>query len=64
MKKKILITLISVCTILFAFGMVNASAETVANGECGDNLTWALDDEGTLAISGSGSMELMKHLLD
>lgn len=28
----------------------------VANGSCGDNLTWILDDEGTLTISGTGSM--------
>ena len=28
-----------------------------AEGICGDNVTWLLDDEGTLTISGSGSME-------
>jgi len=31
----------------------------VASGECGakgDNLTWSLDDEGTLTISGTGAM--------
>jgi len=27
------------------------------SGTCGDNLTWELDDEGTLTISGSGSMK-------
>ena len=27
-----------------------------ASGTCGDNLTWTLDDEGTLTISGSGEM--------
>ena len=26
------------------------------SGTCGDNLTWTLDDEGTLTISGTGSM--------
>ena len=57
MEKKILITLIAVFTILFAFGIVNVSAETVANGECGDNLTWTLDDGGTLTISGNGWMD-------
>lgn len=57
MKKKILIALIAVCTVLFAFGMVNASAaEIVDSGTCGDNLTWTLDDSGTLTISGSGMM--------
>ena len=31
-----------------------AQAET--SGTCGENLTWVLDDEGTLTISGTGSM--------
>ncbi|MBQ1675381.1 MAG: leucine-rich repeat protein [Oscillospiraceae bacterium] len=35
---------------------VTAHAETVASGECGDNLTWTLDDQGTLTISGTGKM--------
>ena len=30
-------------------------SETLS-GTCGDNLTWTLDDEGTLTISGAGSM--------
>ena len=33
---------------------IGASAET--SGTCGDNLTWVLDDEGTLTISGTGNM--------
>jgi len=28
----------------------------VASGACGDNLTWTLDDAGTLTISGTGDM--------
>ena len=35
------------------------AATTVASGTCGakgDNLTWTLDDEGTLTISGTGAM--------
>ena len=28
----------------------------VASGTCGDNLTWTLDDAGTLTISGTGEM--------
>ena len=32
-----------------------AEAATVASGECGTDLTWVLDDEGTLTISGTGS---------
>lgn len=29
---------------------------TETSGACGDNLTWTLDDEGTLTISGTGDM--------
>ena len=29
---------------------------SVASGTCGKNLTWVLDDEGTLTISGTGEM--------
>lgn len=32
-------------------------AATTASGTCGDNLTWVLDEEGTLTISGTGDME-------
>ena len=31
-------------------------AETVASGECGENLTWTLDESGVLTISGTGTM--------
>lgn len=34
-----------------------AAAITVASGECGENLTWTLDSDGTLVISGNGDME-------
>ena len=33
-------------------------ATTVASGTLGDNLTWALDSEGTMTISGKGSMPI------
>lgn len=33
------------------------AAETIANGTCGKNLTWVLDDAGTLTISGTGTMK-------
>lgn len=32
------------------------AASTVASGTCGDNLTWVLTSNGTLTISGTGSM--------
>ena len=29
----------------------------MASGQCGENLTWQLDDGGTLTISGTGDMD-------
>ena len=36
---------------------VSAEVSTATSGTCGENLTWELDSEGTLTISGSGEME-------
>ncbi len=37
---------------------VNASAEEMpTSGKCGENLTWKLDADGTLTISGTGEMD-------
>ncbi|MCC8129575.1 MAG: hypothetical protein LIO51_06535 [Clostridiales bacterium] len=33
-----------------------ATVSTVDSGTCGDNLTWKLNDSGTLTISGTGEM--------
>ena len=35
---------------------MSAIADTTASGTCGANLTWTLDDSGTLTISGTGEM--------
>lgn len=35
---------------------ISICAETVANGNCGNALTWTLDGSGTLTISGTGEM--------
>jgi len=35
----------------------DAANGVVESGTCGDNLTWTLDEEGTLTISGSGSIK-------
>ena len=43
------------------FGVMPAgmafAADIVKDGSCGDNLTWTLDSEGTLTISGTGKMD-------
>lgn len=56
MKKRLLLML--VLALLLTFGATSAAwAATVDSGECGDNLTWTLDSDGTLTISGNGAME-------
>ncbi len=53
--KKIMLGMVLVLSILCVFMTVTVSAAT--SGTCGDNVTWTLDDEGTLTISGTGEME-------
>ena len=54
--KKLMSFVLCICMLIgvLATMPINVSAET--SGACGDNLTWTLDDEGTLKISGTGDM--------
>lgn len=52
----ILIILSIISSFMISLPIV-ANAETSVSGTCGDDLTWVLDDEGTLTISGTGDME-------
>lgn len=58
MKKKVLnlMLLVSIMTALIIMLPLTVNAALAYSGTCGDNLTWTLDDEGTLTISGSGDM--------
>ena len=53
--------LILVLTLVLSVGSVSAAEPTIVDsGNCGangDNITWTLDDAGTLTISGEGEME-------
>lgn len=40
-----------------------AQNSTVASGECGDNLAWILDDQGTLTVSGTGPIPSYDYIL-
>ena len=56
-KLFITISILVVFIFLAVFAQKPAYAqEEVASGTCGENLTWVLDDEGTLTISGTGEM--------
>ena len=56
MKKRLLSGLLVLC-LIFTLLPMSAFADTVKSGKCGDNLTWTLDSEGTLTISGEGAMK-------
>ena len=53
MKKRFL-SIVLVLSMLCTFVPLVASA--AISGTCGENLTWTLDDSGTLTISGTGDM--------
>ncbi len=54
MRKKIL-SLVLAIAMMCAFVPCMVSAET--SGTCGEDLTWVLDEDGTLTISGTGDMK-------
>ena len=56
MRKRILSCILVLC-LIFSLLPVSAFADTVKSGTCGNDLTWALDDAGTLTISGTGEMD-------
>lgn len=57
--KQFFAVLLALCIVscLVPLGAAAEEAEIVESGTCGDNLTWTLDSEGTLTISGEGRME-------
>ena len=46
-----------VTTDIEIFAKWKEGAPIIGSGECGSNLTWTLDDDGNLVISGSGAMD-------
>ena len=56
MKKRILCLALVMVMIFTLLPMSAFAANVVAEGTCGENLTWTLDSEGTLTISGTGAM--------
>ena len=54
--KKTIAVILSVLLVIGIVPVFSSAAEIVDSGTCGDNLTWTLDDEGTLTISGTGEM--------
>lgn len=57
MKNKIFLSVLIVFMgVLLIFTYKSYATNGDASGTCGNNITWTLDDEGTLTITGSGDM--------
>ena len=60
MKKNSLKIQITILLIIFLFTVLKLNyvyaTDEIASGSCGENITWSLDNEGTLTITGSGDM--------
>lgn len=56
MKRRIFSLLLALCMVFAMLPVTTFAASIVERGTCGDNLTWTLDAEGTLTISGTGEM--------
>ena len=59
MKKRLLTMALALCMLLSLLPVGAAAADIVDSGTCGkngDNLTWTLDSNGLLTISGTGEM--------
>ncbi len=58
--KKRLISFLLVVVVVFSIlphFFVRVNAATVASGKCGENISWKLDSNGQLTISGKGKMD-------
>ncbi len=54
--KKILSLCLAAAFLIVSLSVLVQPALATANGTCGENLTWTLDENGVLTISGSGDM--------
>ncbi len=54
--KKAFVLLLSALLLVGMVPMFSSAATIVDYGTCGDNMTWTLDSDGTLTVSGMGVM--------
>ena len=54
---KQILTLLLALTVVLGMAISANAATIVASGTCGENLTWTLDSEGILTISGTGAID-------
>ena len=55
MKRQLSILLV-ICMLFTCITPAVMAADAKASGTCGDNITWVLDNDGVLTISGTGAM--------
>ena len=53
MKNRVLSLILTLFMVVSLFSALPITASAATSGTCGDNLTWTLDDSGTLTISGT-----------
>ncbi|MCR5689677.1 MAG: leucine-rich repeat protein [Clostridiales bacterium] len=56
-KHRFISLLLAAAMILSLLPVGTFAADVVDSGECGENVTWTLDSDGLLTISGTGEME-------
>ena len=56
MKKRIFVIFLTLILLLGVLSAGVLAADTVDSGKCGEDLTWELDSDGVLTISGTGAM--------
>ena len=61
MKKRMMSVFLTLCMLVSIISAVPITASAATSGTCGDNLTWTLDNNGTLTISGTGRMWDWSH---
>lgn len=57
LRQRVMSMLLTVAMIIGLAPVLTGQAKAATSGTCGENLTWTLDSEGTLTISGTGKME-------
>ncbi|MDO5415556.1 MAG: leucine-rich repeat domain-containing protein, partial [Bacillota bacterium] len=57
LKLTIPLTVFMAAVFLLLFAFTQSSYAISRSGNCGDNMSWELDDDGLLTISGSGEMD-------
>lgn len=55
-RKRVLSMVLAIILIFAMIPLTTYAEETVASGTCGENLTWTLNTDGVLTISGEGAM--------